>query len=66
MKEDFLFVGLNRNIILQRDECQNKAHFMDDSFLKTRGIIYSNVESWFLFAPPIKISGYAPGWRPLP
>jgi len=25
---------------------------MDDVFSKTRGIIYLNVESWFLFAPP--------------
>jgi len=27
--------------------------------LKTRGIKYSHVETWLLFAPPIKISGYA-------
>jgi len=27
---------------------------------KTRGIKYFNVETWMLFAPPIKISGYAP------
>jgi len=32
---------------------------MDDA-VKTRGIIYWNVESWFLFAPAIKIPGYAP------
>jgi len=32
---------------------------MDDA-LKTRGIIYLNVETWFLFVPPIKISGCAP------
>jgi len=25
---------------------------MDDAFLKTRGIIYLNVETWFLFAHP--------------
>jgi len=29
--------------------------------LKTRGIMYLNVEPCFLFCPPIKISGYAPG-----
>ena len=52
MQTDFLFVGLTRSIILQKSKCQNKAHFMDDAFLKTRGIRYSNVESWFLFAPP--------------
>jgi len=32
-----------------------------DDILKTRGIIYLNVETWLLFARPIKISGYAPG-----
>jgi len=32
---------------------------MDDA-LKTRDIKYSNVETWLLFAPPIKIYGYAP------
>jgi len=30
---------------------------------KTRGIIYLNVETPLLFAPPIKISGYVPGSR---
>jgi len=30
---------------------QKKAHFVDDA-LKTRGIVYSNVEIWLLFAPP--------------
>jgi len=41
---------------------------MDDA-LKTRGIIYLNVETWMLFVPPIKISDYAPdhkqscGWQ---
>jgi len=29
--------------------------------LKTRGIIYLNVETSLLFAPPIKLSGYVPG-----
>jgi len=32
---------------------------MDDAF-KTRGIEL-NVETWLLFAPPIKISSYASG-----
>jgi len=32
---------------------------MDDA-LKIRGINYSNVETWLLFVPPIKISGNAP------
>jgi len=59
MKADFLFAGLNWNRIIQKKQCQKKAHFMDDA-LKTRGVIYLNVETGFLFAPPIKISGYAP------
>jgi len=29
-----------------------------DDALKTRGIVYSNVETSLLFAPPIKISGH--------
>jgi len=57
MKADFLLAGLNQNRTIQKNRCQNKAHFMDDVFLKTRGIIYLNIESWFLFAPLIKISG---------
>jgi len=32
---------------------------MDDA-LKTRDNVYLNVETWMLFASPIKISGYAP------
>jgi len=28
--------------------------------LKARGFICLNIETWLLFAPPIKISGYAP------
>jgi len=35
---------------------------MDDA-LKTRGIKYLNVETWLLFAPTIKMSGYAPAWH---
>ena len=62
MKADFLFASLNQNRTIQKNRCQNKAHFMDDVFSKTRGIIYLNVESWFLFAPPIKISGNVPGY----
>jgi len=53
MKADFLFAGLNQNRTIQKNRCQNKAHFMDDVFFsKTRGIIYFNVQSWFLFVPP--------------
>jgi len=34
-----------------------------DDVLKTRDIKYLNSETWllFVFVPPIKISGYAPG-----
>jgi len=32
-----------------------------DYALKTRGIIYLNVETLLLLAAPIKISGYVPG-----
>ena len=52
-KTDFLFAGLNLNIIIQKKKCQKKAHFVDD-ILKTRGIVYLNVETWLLFAPPSK------------
>jgi len=31
-----------------------------DDALKTRGIIFLNVETSLLFAPSIKISGYVP------
>ena len=62
MRANFLFTGLNLNRTIQSEkEVPERAHFMDDA-LKTRGIIYLNVETWLLFAPlPIKISGYAPG-----
>jgi len=40
---------MNRSI--QRKKCKKKTHFMDDT-LKTRGIIYLNVVTWLLFAPP--------------
>ena len=32
-----------------------------DDVLKTRGIIYLNVQTWLLVSSPIKISGYASG-----
>jgi len=64
MKAGFLFAGLSWNTLIQKKKCQKKAHFMVDA-LKTRGIIYLNVETWFLFTPPIKISGYAPGCEEL-
>jgi len=50
VKADFLFVSLNLNRIVQKKKYQKKAHFMDDA-LKTRAIIYLNVETWLLFAP---------------
>jgi len=52
MKADFSFASLTQNRTIQKNRCQNKAHFMDDVFSKTRSIIYLNVESWFLFPPP--------------
>jgi len=51
MKVNFLFAGLNQNRTIQKNRSQKKTHFMGDVFLKTWGIIYLNVESWFLFAP---------------
>jgi len=59
VKADFLFVGLNINIIIQKKMRQKEAHFVDDA-LKSRGIIYFNANTLLLFSPPIKISGYAP------
>jgi len=38
---------------------QKNEHFIDDA-AKTRGVNYLNVETCLLFAPPMKISGYAP------
>jgi len=40
-------------------EVPEKGKFLGRCF-KTTGIIYLNVETWLLFAPPIKLSGYAP------
>ena len=52
MRANFLFTGLNLNRTIQSEkEVPERAHFMDDA-LKTRGIIYLNVETWLLFAPP--------------
>jgi len=59
MKIDFAFAGLNLNIIIQRKRTR-KMHVLGIMLVKTRGIKYLNVETWILFAPPIKISGYAP------
>jgi len=57
IQTDFLFAGLNLNRIIQKKKRHKKAHYLDDA-LKTSGMIYSNVETWLLFAPsPIKISG---------
>jgi len=52
MKEDFLFVGLNMNIIIQKKMWQKKAHFVDDA-LNSRSIIYLNADTFLLFAPPL-------------
>jgi len=30
MKVDFLFVGLNMNVVIQKKKRQKKAHFVDD------------------------------------
>jgi len=61
MENNFLFAYLNLNRIIQKKKRQRIVHFMDDA-LETRGIIYLNIETWLLFASPIKISGYAPVW----
>jgi len=45
---------------IYRKKRQKYACFMDDA-LKIRGIEYLNVETCLLLAPPIEISGYAPG-----
>jgi len=39
MKANFLFAGLNQNRIIQKKQCQKKAHFMDGAS-KTKDIIY--------------------------
>jgi len=49
MKADFIFVGVNVNIIIQK-KTPEKAHFMDEG-LKIKGIKYFNVETRLLFAP---------------
>ena len=59
MKIDFVFAGLNLNIVTEKNA--RKMHVLWIMLVKTRGIKYFNVETWMLFAPPIKISGYAPG-----
>jgi len=51
MKADFLFDGLNMNIIIQKKMRQKKAHFVDDA-LNSRSIIYLNADTLLLFAPP--------------
>jgi len=40
LKADFLFAGLNRNRIIQKNRCQKKG-----PFLKNKGHLYLNVES---------------------
>jgi len=51
MKADLLFTSINLHIIIQEKKRHKKAHFMDDA-LKTRGIIYLNVETSF-DCPPL-------------
>jgi len=51
MKKDFLFAGLNLNIIIQRNRARKNANFTDDAS-KTRDIKYLNVETLLLFATP--------------
>jgi len=63
MKIDFSFAGLNLNIITQQKRAR-KTHVLCIMLVKTRGIKYFIVETWMLFAPPIKISGCAPGCGP--
>jgi len=58
-KIDFLFAGLNMNLIIRKKR-QKNGRFMDDN-IKTTGIKYLNIETWLLLAPYI-ISGYAPAW----
>ena len=51
IKADCLFAGSSLNRIIQKNEYQKKAHFVDDA-LKTRASIYLNVETWFCLPPP--------------
>jgi len=63
MKAVFLFASLNQNRTIQKNRCQNEAHFIDDVFFsKKGGIIYLNVESWFLFAPPPNQNFWLRAW----
>jgi len=55
-----LFFGLKSEHSCSGKERKTNARFMDGA-LKRRGVKYLNVETWLLFAPHIKISGYAPG-----
>jgi len=50
MKIDFLFTGLNLNIII-RKKSTRKMHILWIMLAKTMGIKYFNVETWMLFAP---------------
>jgi len=49
MKADFLFVGLNLNIVVQERNRQTNAHFVDDVLKTRRKYKYSNVETQLLF-----------------
>jgi len=50
MKIDFLFTGLNLNIII-RKKSTRKMHVLWIMLAKTMGIKYFNVETWMLFTP---------------
>jgi len=52
MKADFLFAGLNQNRTIQKNRCQNKAHFMDDVFLKNKGHYIFECWELVLVCPP--------------
>ena len=64
--------GLNENRLcfrlkseqVFRKKGKKNARFMDNAF-RNKGTNFFNVGTWRLFAPPIKISGYAPGFTPL-
>ena len=61
VKTNFVFAGFNLIVFVQ-NKALEKCIFMDDLF-RTRAldIWMFSVQTWLLFAPRIKISGYAPG-----
>ena len=61
----FVFAGLNVNIIFQRKSIR-KMHVLSMMLVKARGINISMLKLGCCLPPPIKISGYAPGWTMCP